>query len=178
MIKKLLPITALLLFVMMGTSIAQEVNIGYMDTQQVLEQLPERERVEKELQSFIDQKQEELSERATAFQDEVAAYQENRTDMTTQQIQQREEELGQMEAELDQFDQTLRQQIEQKRQELLSPILDRIDKAIAAVAEAEGLEFVLNRSTSGGNPLIFYASENQVNITDQVLSRLTSSNSN
>lgn len=177
MIKKLLPITAILLFGMVTTTLGQ-IKVGYMNTQEVLSQLPERERVEKELQAFIADKQEQLSERATEYQDAVAEYQSNRPDMTPQEIQTREQELTEMQTALDEFDQTLRQQIQQKRQELLSPLLDRVDKAIAAVAESEGLDFVLNEATNTGNPLVFYASDNQMNITEQVVTRLTSGSNN
>lgn len=176
MIKKLLPITAILLFGMVTTTLAQ-IKVGYMNTQEVLNQLPERERVEKELQAFISDKQDQLSERATEYQDAVADYQSNQADMTQQEMENREQELTEMRTSLDEFDQSLRSQIQQKRQELLSPLLDRVDKAIAAVAESEGLDFVLNEATNSGNPLIFYASANQINITEQVVSRLTS-NSN
>ncbi|MBN2731060.1 MAG: OmpH family outer membrane protein, partial [Balneolaceae bacterium] len=59
--------------------------------------------------------------------------------------------------------------------ELLAPILTRMDKAIATVAEENNLDFVLNKSTNTGDSVIFYASGNQLDITQQVLDRLTSS---
>ncbi len=177
MINKLLSITVIFIFALTAASTAQ-VAVGYMDTQEVLSQLPERERVQKELESFIQEKQKELSQRATEYQDAVAGYQEKQGSMSQQQIETREQELTEMQISLDEYNQSVRQQIEQKRQSLLEPIFTRIDEAIAFVAEDEGLDFVLNRATNRGNQILFYASENQPNITDKVVTRLTSESQN
>jgi outer membrane protein len=177
MIKKFLSITALFIFMLTATSTAQ-LAVGYMNTQEVLSQLPERERVQKELESFIQQKQEELGQRATEYQDAVADYQTNQGSMSQQQIQTREQELTEMQTALDEFNQSIRQQIQQERQSMLEPIFTRIDEAIAVIAEEEGLDFVLNQSTNTGDQILFYASDNQQNITDKVVTQITSNSQN
>lgn len=174
MIKKVLSTAVLFLFVVSASAVAQ-VKIGYLDTQEVMSQLPEVEQVQEELSSFIAQKQQELTQKATAYQDEVAAYQSSRGSMSDQQVQQREQELEDRMTALEEFDQQIRLQVQQKRQELLAPVLTRMDKAIATVAEENNLDFVLNKSTNTGDSVIFYASGNQLDITQQVLDRLTSS---
>ncbi|MBN2730841.1 MAG: OmpH family outer membrane protein, partial [Balneolaceae bacterium] len=92
MIKKVLSTAVLFLFVASASAVAQ-VKIGYLDTQEVMSQLPEVEQVQEELSNFIAQKQQELTQKATAYQDEVAAYQSSRGSMSDQQVQQREQEL-------------------------------------------------------------------------------------
>lgn len=174
MIKKVLSTAALLLFVVSASAVAQ-VKIGYLNTQEVMSQLPEVEQVQEELSNFIEQKQQELTQKATAYQDEVAAYQSSRGSMSDQQAQQREQELTNQMTALEEFDQQIRLEIQQKRQELLAPILTRMDKVIAAVAEENDLDFVLNESINTGDSVVFYASGNQLDITQQVLNRLTSS---
>lgn len=174
MIKKLLSIATLLLFVGSASAIAQ-VKIGYMDTQQVMNQLPEMQQVQEELNTFIQQKQQALIDKTSNYQEEVASYQKSRGSMSQQQIQQREEELTDLTTELQEFDQQVRLEIQQKRNELLAPVLTRMNNAITTVAEANNLDFVLNKSTRNGESVLFYASANQKDITQQVLNQLTSS---
>lgn len=174
MIKKLLPITALLFFGLSASTLAQ-VNIGYMNTQEVMTKLPGREQVEEELSAFIQKKQTQLREKATAFQDAVAEYQANMESMSDTEIADKEASLQELNTELTQFNRSIRAEIQQKRAELLSPLLERIDQAIAAVAEENNLDFVLNKSTNMGNTIIFYAAENQVNISQEVLNWLNES---
>ena len=174
MIKKLLSIATLFLFVGSASAVAQ-VKIGYMDTQEVMSQLPAMQQVQKELNTFIQQKQRDLSDKATQYQDEVADYQSNQGSMSEQQKKDRERELTDLSEELEEFNQQIRLEIQQKREQLLSPVLTRMDNAIAAIAESQNLDFVLNKSTNNGESVLFYASENQQNITQQVLNRLQSS---
>ena len=173
MIKKILSTAAIFLFVLSATATAQ-VKIAYMNTQEVLNELPERERVEQELNSFIQQKQQELQQQSTEYQDAVAQYQENSASMSQQQIEQQEQELTDMQTELDEMNQRIRLEVQQKRNELLEPILTQVDEAIAAISESEGFDFVLNKSTNTGENIIFYAGDGQTNITQAVIDRLTS----
>ncbi|MDZ7682423.1 MAG: OmpH family outer membrane protein [Fodinibius sp.] len=92
MFKKLGSLLLLLLFVASSTAFGQ-LKIGYMNTQEVLSQMPERSSVQQQLNSFIKQKREELQQRTTAFQDSVADYQQNRANMSQSQIQQKEQRL-------------------------------------------------------------------------------------
>lgn len=177
MMKKLLPITAIFLLAVSATAVGQ-VKIGYMDTQKVLAELPQREQVEKELQAFIQNKQEQLTQKATQFQDAVGEYQSSRGAMSQQQADAREEELTEMQTSLDELNQSIRREIQQKRQELLEPIFTQIDQAISTIAEQQGLDFVLNKSTNSGNTILFYASQNQQDITEQVISRVSSNSGN
>jgi Skp family chaperone for outer membrane proteins len=57
---------------------------------------------------------------------------------------------------------------------LVAPLLQNVDDAIAAVAKKQGLDFVLDKSSQGGNSIVLYAADNQVDITQQVIKRLTS----
>ncbi len=97
--------------------------------------------------------------------------------MSQEQQTKREEELATMEQELMEMRQSIQQQIQQRRSELMSPIYNRMDKAIAAVAQANGLDFVLNETTGYGETIIYYSADQQLNITQEVLNRMNSDSS-
>lgn len=163
----------LLLFLLIASTTAfGQVNIGYMNAQEVLNQMPERSEVEQELNSFIQEKRQELQERTASFQDSVATFQQNQENLTDAQARQQEQQLAQMEASLQQFQQGLQQQIQQRRAQLLQPLYDKMDDAIAAVAEERNLDFVINEATSTGENVIYYSESQKLNITDEVLKHI------
>lgn len=171
MVKKIGSIFFLLLFVVNVTAFAQ-LEIGFMNAQEVLSQMPERSSVEQKLNDFIQQKRLQLQQRTTAFQDSVAEYQQNKASMSQAQITQEEQQLTKLETQLRQFQQNIQQQIQQRRSSLLQPLYQKMDQAIATVAENRNLDFVINEATSSGEQIIYYAASEQLNITDEVLKQI------
>lgn len=174
MFKKTIFIVLFLFLAGTVTALGQQVRVGYMNPQEVINQVPERADIEKKLNSFIEQKRAELQQRSADFQEAVADYQQNSSSMSEEQRSQREQELASREEELMKMQQNIRQQIQQRRAEMMSPIYDRMDKAIAAVAESMNLDFVLNEATGMGETIIYYAAREQLNITQEVLDRMNS----
>ena len=168
MIKKILSVAGLFIFLISTTAYGQ-LKIGYMNTQEVLNELPQRSEVEQKLNSFIESKRGELEDRITSFQDEVASYQQNQDTMSEQEIQQREQELAEQEASVQEFQQNIQSQIQEQRATLLEPLYSTMDQAIADVAESNDLDFVLNQATNSGENVIYYSADQQMNITQQVI---------
>ena len=171
MLRKLLTTGCLLLFMVSATAYGQ-MKIGYMNTQEVLSQMPERSSVEEQLNTFIETKRQEFQQRTMAFQDSVTAFRENQASMSQQQAEQEQQQLAQMEASLQELQQNIQVQIEQRRSELLQPLYNRMDEAIATVAEERNLDFVLNEATSAGENVIFYSASETLDITEQVLKQV------
>lgn len=171
MLKKLGSSFLLLLFVLSVSAYGQ-VNIGYMNAQEVLNQMPQRSNVEQQLNSFIQEKRQELQQRTAAFQDSVADYQQNKASLSEAKAKQVEQSLARKEASIRQFQQQLQQQIQQRRAELLQPLYEKMEKTIATVAENNDLDFVLNEATSMGENVVYYSSTDKLNITQEVIQQI------
>lgn len=151
-----------------------QLKVGVMNPEAVLGQLPETEQVQRDLDSFIQQRREEFSQQYQNWMESVSEFEEqveNGT-LTGEQRQQREQELGEREEEISAMQQRLQTQIQNRQNELLSPIMQRVENAMEAVAQELDLDYVLNRITSRGDPVVYYASERGVDITEQVIERL------
>jgi Skp family chaperone for outer membrane proteins len=168
MFRKLASLFFLFLFVV-STSAFGQLNIGYLNTQEVMTQMPERSQVQQELNSFIQEKRQELQQKTTEFQDAVAEFQQNQDSMSETEIQNREQQLAQMETEMTQFRQGLQQQIQQRRAKLLEPLYNKMNEAISTVAERNDLDFVINEATTNGESVVYYAASEKLDITEQVL---------
>ncbi|MGM0545893.1 MAG: OmpH family outer membrane protein [Bacteroidota bacterium] len=168
MFKKLVSAFFLLLFVV-STSAFGQLNIGYLNTQEVLSEMPGRAEVESQLDEFVQSKRGELEQRTIAFQDSVASFQQNQENLSEDQIRQQEGKLAEMEAEIQEYQQGLQQQVQQRRSSLLEPLYNKMDEAISAVAEENDLDFVLNEATGSGENVIYYAASEKLDITQQVM---------
>lgn len=152
-----------------------EMKIGYVNPQAVLAKMPEMKAIQQRLQNFAERKQQELVQKEQTFQQAVSDY-EQKAGVISEEANQREQQrLGQMQQELSVAQQEAEQALQQRRQELLSPMFEQIGTAIDAVAADMGLTYVLNTTTSSGDLIILYASEEyrtKYDITDAVMQEL------
>lgn len=151
---------------------AQDMKIGFVDPRAVLERMPEMRAVQQRLQNFAERKQLELSEKERELQSEIELYQQ-RVGVISESAREREEQrLGEMDAEFRQLQTTAQRELEQRRMELMAPLLEQIQNSISNIAENRGLDYVLNMTTSTGDVIILYVSEevqNEYDITDAVM---------
>lgn len=179
MFKRILTLSAF--FVVLAATIgvnqstAQELKIGYVEPQAILAKMPEMKAVQQRLQNFAQRKQEELAQKEEEFNTEITNYQQRSAVISDDAKQKEEERLGQLNAELQQYRSQLQQEMQQKQQELVGPLLDQIGTAIDQVANEMNLTYVLNTTTSSGDAIILYASDEaqeKYDITDQVMQQL------
>ena len=152
-----------------------ELKIGYVNPQSILTNMPEMRAVQQRLQNFTARKQQELSTLEQEFQTQVAEYQQKVGVISAEAQQQEEARLGQLQQELLQAQEVAEQELAQRRDELVGPLLEQIGSAIEAVAQKQSLSYVLNTTTSSGDMIILYASEDfraKFDITQSVMEEL------
>jgi len=167
MARKLLSILAV--FLSISAVSEAQIKVGYVNFQEVLTQLPERDSVAAEMNTFVNQKRQEYQQELSDFFEKETAYEDNKSSMSAEQRAAREEELNEMENNLTGVQSRIQSEIQRRQQQLLAPIYNRIDKAIAEVAEKNSFDFVLNEKTSVGEDIIYFSSDENQNITEQVL---------
>ncbi|HRI59699.1 MAG TPA: OmpH family outer membrane protein, partial [Saprospiraceae bacterium] len=109
---------------------------GHMNLGNLLESMPETKAANEKLKVFADSLS-ALDEKMTkAFQEEVKKYQADYQEgkLTPIQGQQLEAELQKKQEDIQKFEQQAQQTIAGKREELLKPILTKVEDAVKAVA--------------------------------------------
>ncbi len=177
MFKKVLSVITLALCFAITTNAQQvvEPKIGFVNPQAVLDRMPEMKAVQQRLKNFSDRKALEIQQKEIALQQAINTYEQKRDVISAAAKEEEEQKLQQMSDDLNQADRQAQQEIQQKRNELLGPLLTQIGNAISAVAEEQGLDYVLNITTSTGDSIILYASQEysqKYNITDAVMVNL------
>lgn len=164
-----------ILFILLPLSVFGQLKVGTMNPDDVLDALPETEQVESQIQQFIQQRQAEFQERYQVWIDDLTEFSElaEAGEISEEEQTRREAELQERQEELSNMESRIQQQIQQRQNELFSPLLNRVDEAMSEVAEELELEFVINKTASSGDPIVYYSSQRGVDITERVIQKLT-----
>jgi len=174
MANRLLAILAVMI-VMVAPLQAQELKIGYLNPQDVLERMPVTATIEKELNDLAQSRQTSFTTRVQKFQTDVQRFQQNAAVMSNDAREKEEQRLIAEEEALQGLQVEIQQELANKRNELLRPVLEKIDTAISAVAKELNLTYVLNEATSQGESILLFVSDDgktRLNITEKVLAKL------
>jgi len=146
-----------------------------MNPDAVLDALPETEQVESQIQQFIQERQAEFQDRYQVWIEDLTEFSElaEAGQISGEEQTQREAELQERQEELSNMESRIQRQIQQRQNELFSPLLNRVDAAMSEVAEELELEFVINQTASSGDPIVYYSSQRGVDITERVIQKLT-----
>ena len=134
------------LFVMSGMAQAQ-VKIAHVNTAEILDAMPEKAKAEKELEKYYEELQSQLQAMAQEYQSKLQDYEANQASMSNLVKQSKEKEILDLQNRIQQFQANAEQEFENKRAELLKPILDKIQNAINAVGKEKGYTYILDLAT-------------------------------
>ncbi len=160
---------AVLAAVFVSLSANAQIKIGYMNPGQVLANLEEVAIIEQEIQKLAETRDADLSAKFSQLQQDLATYEEGVAVLSAEARAAKEQELLDRNDQLEQERETYLNEIQQKRLQMMSPILDKMDEAIKSIATEMELDLVLNETTSYGDAIIFYSSEGRLNITQRVI---------
>jgi len=134
------------LFVMSGVANAQ-VKIAHVNTAEILEAMPDKERAEKDLEKYYTELQNQLQAMAREYQTKMQDYEANQATMSNLVRQSKEKEIVDLQTRIQQFQLNAEEEFEKKRAELLRPILDKIQNAINAVGREKGYTYIIDLAT-------------------------------
>lgn len=148
----------LLALAMIGASLgAQAQSFGYVNSAAILAELPETKQADANLEAL----QKQLQKKGQSMVEELQAdFTEVRKRIDTGQlspVQQEEESkrLQEQEAAIATFEQDMMKQIQDKREELLGPIYEKVNQAIKDVAKENGMQFIFDQG------VLLFAEESQ-----------------
>ncbi|MEN2993122.1 MAG: OmpH family outer membrane protein [Bacteroidia bacterium] len=165
--KKCIGLGLVLLFT--GGLLAQKV--GFVDSQAILEKLPEYKAAEQEIERLTQQWQKEIEEQYARVEQLFQQYREQEPLMSPEMKRRKQEEI---EAEERKVRELQRRRfgpngdLFKQREEKMKPILDRLQQAIQAVAQERRFSIILDRSVGG---VLLYG-EAAYDVTEAVANKL------
>ena len=172
LVTRLLGLLALVLVPLAGAQ-AQGAQLGYLDPDIIIVQMPEYEQVRDSLQAREQEIAADLQQRENTLRQRFQELQEMQDSpvLTAEARQEREQEILQMQADLEREQQRGMQDLSRREARLLQPLLMRLQEAIDAVSAEMDLTMVL-AARANNAPVILYASDAAVNITEEVMTEL------
>lgn len=122
------------------------LKIGYIDSQALIELMPEKQTVETTLMAYQRSLEEQIQAMYTEYQNKVADYTNNVDGMSAIIKQTKEREIADLETRITDFQQSAEGDFTQKQAELYDPLITKAKDAINAVASENGFTYILDIS--------------------------------
>jgi len=148
-----------------------QLKIGYIDSNAIMDQLPDVQDARQRLDALIQEWQTELNRLESDWKAKYDDYEKRKLIMSEQTRAETESELVKLENQIAEYREKkfgTNGELFQKQDELMKPVQNKVFNAIKEVAQEEDLDFVFDRS---GDIMILYAKE-KYDITAKVLAKL------
>jgi len=170
MMKIKVVLSAIALFCVGFVAQAQELKIGYTNVELLMDLMPEMEQIAADVQDYQAQLQTNIQTKAQDFQKKVQAYQQAAPTMTEDARAAKEQELQKLQQDLQKYEQDAQVSYQNKLQELLAPVQQKVFNAINAVAAENNYSHVFSES-AGQSPILLYTRDED-KFTELVLAKL------
>ena len=168
-------LTACFAFLIFGAYISngQDVKVGYTNVELVLAYMPEAKQLEQTLATYQKKLSEQLQIKQKYGETKVEEYMDlkEKNRLTQEEDQRRQVELQELDQEIRQFAAESEQKLLTKREELLTPILEKLQNKIDKVAKDNGYTYILNQTTSTGVSTILFGPDED-DITEELMKEL------
>jgi len=165
----------LLLFTTTILSAQRGVKIGYIDTEYILENLPEYNQVSARLEEKAKDWKKEIEDKTRKIEQKKETLNSERILLTTEMIEEIEEEITFDEEELNEYQQKRfgpRGDLIIQKQQLIQPIQDQIFNAIKELAKSKNYDFIFDKSAD----IVMLYSDRRYDISDQILRTISRAN--
>ena len=143
---------------------AAELKIGYVQVDKILQEAPQTAESGKKLEKEFSPRTQELDRMQKQIKDLESSLTKDSLTLSEAARRDKERDISNLKIEFQRKQRELREDVNLRKNEELGSLQDRINKAVTAVAEAEGYDLVIYSGVA-------FASK-KVDITDKVLKSL------
>jgi outer membrane protein len=161
---------AVAIFFLAGITSAQ-LRIGYVDSDTIMDKLPDAQDARKRLDAMIQEWQAELNKMEREWKTKYDDYERRKLILTDAARAELESELIKLEQQIAEYREKrfgTNGELFQRQDEIMKPIQNRVFNVIKAIAQEDDLDFIFDRS---GDIMLLYAKD-QHDLTARVLERL------
>lgn len=162
-------LSVLALTVLSAAAFGQAQKIGFVNSAEIFDQLPEAKDATKRLEAFAKPVQDSLQMMQKQLESKVEEYQKKEAMMTDAAKRAAQQELQEMQLRAREYAQTKDQELAKRREAVLTPLKDKILRAIERVARAEKYNFVFDKNEQVN--ILLYA-DIKDDLTNRVLDNL------
>lgn len=145
--------------ILLGAGTVQAQKIGHVNSQEVLFGLPDYKNAEAKMKEFTDERMKIYNTLKAKLDDQIAKYNKLKADVNANQTDLKilEAEIMETQKNIENFEQEYQKNLQDREQLLMEPLIKKVKDAIAKVAKAQGINYVVDTNTllfmDGGNDL-------------------------
>ena len=147
---------------------AQGQKLAYVDTSVISESMPEAAKIQQDLQAYYAELQQEYQTMALELQNKYKDYQANEATMAPILRETKQKELMDLQARIQEFEGSAETAMNEKRMELMKPLLEKVQDAINKVGKEKGLTYVIDKALG----VVVYIGDDAIDITADVKKKL------
>ncbi len=167
--RNLMKLVVVLTFIIVTASVsAQTLKFGHIDLQGLVQLMPERATAEAEFNAFQTELEEVIGEMQKELQTKYAEFEQLGADASEVKKNAKVTDIQDMQQKIQSYQTTAQQQLQQKQGELLQPVFDKAEAAIAEVAKENGLIYVFDIGTK----VVLYKSNASLDVLPLVKAKL------
>ncbi len=153
-----------LVTILSSNAVAAELRVGYVQVDKILQEAPQTAESGKKLEREFSPRSQELDRTQKQIRDIEVSLDKEGVTLSESERRNKERDVSNLKIEFQRKQRELREDINLRKNEELSVLQDRINKAVQTVSETDGYDLVVY----GG---VAYASK-KIDITDKVLKLL------
>jgi len=153
--------------VLAGTLAKAQNKIGYVNFNAVVDVMPDKLVIQKQLQTETKQYSDGLQAMQVEYQTKGADYEKNKTTWNDAIRLAKEGELTDIQKRMQDYNTTAQQKLDQRQQELAKPLFDKVKLAVNTVAKEKGYSYVFDSSQQ-----IMLVSPDSDDLTESVKTKL------
>lgn len=135
------------LFLALGLS-AQSQKIGHIRMDELIQLLPETKAAQTELEAYAQKLDTDFQEMQQELMAKVTKFREDEAQMTKLNRDTKMQEIQSLQERIEAYQQSASLDLQQKQEQLLTPIIEKAEKAIQEVCVEEGYSYILDSSKS------------------------------
>lgn len=145
---------------------AQTLKFAHIDSQALIQAMPETAAAQKTLEEQAKGLEDQLASMQKEFQSKMAEYTQKADSLTDIVRQAKEEDLQNLNQRIQSFNTTASQKLQQKQGELMQPIFNKANEMIETVAKEQGVIYVFDANA------VLYKSNASIDLLPLVKAKL------
>src|ERR1700733_13957529 len=135
------------------------LKLGWINSADLLQSMPERAKADSDIAKYARSFQDQIDIMMKEYQTKGQQYQASEKTMTDAMKEVKAKEIQDLQNRIESTQQSAQEKLQQKKQDLYAPVLDKADKAIKDVAKEKSYDYILDAQ---GGALLFGKDEYDV----------------
>ena len=136
-----------ILAISLGLQAQTPVKLGHLNTQELLQMMPERADAEAKLNTLSTQLEQRLKVLSTEYQNKIQGFQALAPETPESTVQDMRGEIMELEKRITDFRTNAQNDLVKKEEELVQPMIEKLQKAIDEVGAENGFTYIFDLST-------------------------------